>query len=98
MIYGHLPETNKNRINGNREINLFNDAIRSLKPWDILDLMCFYDIPYTVKHSIDEIYDNEWVTVESETLLFVWCNDEMVTCARKVNILEELQEKYNLPY
>lgn len=109
MIRGHIEETNKNRINGNRletiaslfecnnrEEEIFFLEAYDFEPIDITNLMHYYSISYKITY---REYDTHLETsIETDTLIFNFHDNYFVNAYRKYNILDELRAEFNLPY
>lgn len=110
MIKGHLVNT-KTSITGNRYSTVASiyecetkEAIThfletyDFEPCDIISLMHYYGINHSVKYEESEYADgiHHYCTIESDTLFFLFHNNELMECSKKYNILDELKEKYNL--
>lgn len=110
MIKGHLTNT-KTSITGNRYSTVASiyecdtkEAIAhfletyDFEPSDIINLMHYYGINHSVKYETREWEFNTdyYCIIESDTLYFVFRNNELLECSKKYNILDELKEKYNL--
>lgn len=110
MKLGHIETQNNSKITGNRvEVlySIYDDELNSID-LDFLDYcelaanLDFLHIPYTMKFTeyYDDYEDKMHTShdVNTETLVFHFIDNTIVYIGKKYNILDDLREKYNLPY